>query len=535
MNLDNSPSTGAGAVLYSNRGADALGRLLVVNQANPANPQQAVRIQNAGVSHALSIFHDPAGGAGDSSAEAVDIVSTNPLDTTLGVEGQEGRGTVKITHEKPVRGDANAAAISIALLGAGTACQGIFIGNDAGNPQPARSQHPQRWAWNGAARADRRWENAVARTGTDRWPCDRNGRHLFRLAQGVLATDGGIAIGDALVLTSVDKIVANGIYNVAHVTPATTIAIGEAGALRGFGVEAKVSTSGVLAPSSLSMFNLGSIVTPSAQTKMNAVEVYKSSPQINGLPGVADGVSGSMFSSFKHQLRLRPIDKGTASFARVFGFYMPPALNSVGAGWTVPNYSAVRIEPPGGTGAITNLCGIDIRDFDGRGAYNYSLRSTGSAVQMRHSGAVSIGAQAAADTVLHLRGNASAHGALTIESESADPPLPVRERGAAVRQGGQARDPMERWRERALHDDPARQPRPLPRESGSDNGHHASLDGRASGKSAPQSFTLELSLDEMGFLRLLLTNATVQPAVLKKLCGEVQGKIEAQIGPLPLP
>jgi hypothetical protein len=51
----------------------------------------------------------------------------------------------------------------------------------------------------------------------------------------------------------------------------------------------------------------------------------------------------------------------------------------------------------------------------------------------------------------------------------------------------------------------------------------------------PQSFTLELSLEEMAFLRLLLTNATVQPALLKKLCGEVQGKIEDQIGPLPLP
>jgi hypothetical protein len=38
----------------------------------------------------------------------------------------------------------------------------------------------------------------------------------------------------------------------------------------------------------------------------------------------------------------------------------------------------------------------------------------------------------------------------------------------------------------------------------------------------------------MGFLRLLLTNATVQPAAFKKLCGEVQAKIEAQIGPLPL-
>jgi hypothetical protein len=50
---------------------------------------------------------------------------------------------------------------------------------------------------------------------------------------------------------------------------------------------------------------------------------------------------------------------------------------------------------------------------------------------------------------------------------------------------------------------------------------------------ADETFTLELTLEEMGFLRLILTNATVQPAELKKLCGEVQGKIEAHIGPLP--
>jgi hypothetical protein len=49
----------------------------------------------------------------------------------------------------------------------------------------------------------------------------------------------------------------------------------------------------------------------------------------------------------------------------------------------------------------------------------------------------------------------------------------------------------------------------------------------------PETFTLELTPPELAFLRLLVTNATVQPAELKKLCGEVQGKIEAHIGPLP--
>ena len=146
LNLDNSASQGAGAVLYSNQGADALGRLLVVNQANPANPQHAVRIQNAGTANTVSILHDPAGGAGDSSAEAVDIVSTNPLDTTLGVRGQEeGRGTVKITHEKPARADANASALSIALHRRRDRVPGHLHRQRRGQSDHRQApQHPQR-------------------------------------------------------------------------------------------------------------------------------------------------------------------------------------------------------------------------------------------------------------------------------------------------------------------------------------------------------------------------------------------------------
>ena len=62
----------------------------------------------------------------------------------------------------------------------------------------------------------------------------------------------------------------------------------------------------------------------------------------------------------------------------------------------------------------------------------------------------------------------------------------------------------------------------------------ASSNKQAAGSEVtPDTFTIELTLEEMAFLRLLLTNATVQPAELKKLCGEVQGKIETHIGPLP--
>jgi hypothetical protein len=194
LNLDNSNSNGAGVVLFSNRGAEATGRLLVVNQANPANPQHAVRIQNAGTGHTVSIFHNTAGGAGDSIAEALDVVSTNPLDSTLGVRGrEEGKGTVKITHEKPAGSDANAAALSIGLAGAGTACQGIFIGNDADNPTTGPLLHIRNGG-PGSERlvltADGRMELPIPGVqgglliGTD--------ANLFRSAPGVIATDGAV-------------------------------------------------------------------------------------------------------------------------------------------------------------------------------------------------------------------------------------------------------------------------------------------------------------------------------------------------------
>jgi Hyaluronidase protein (HylP) len=192
LNLDNSASTGAGAVLYSSRGADALGRLLVVNQANPGNPQHAVRIENVGTAHTVSIFHDPAGGAGDATAEALDVVSTNPLDTTVGVRGhEEGKGTVKITHEKPAGQDANASALSIALLGEGTACQGIYIGNDAGNPTSGSLLNIR----NGGPGTERLVLSAAGRlelpvqgpAGGLAIGADAN---LYRSAPGVLATDG---------------------------------------------------------------------------------------------------------------------------------------------------------------------------------------------------------------------------------------------------------------------------------------------------------------------------------------------------------
>jgi hyaluronidase-like protein HylP len=357
LRLDNSGSTGAGAVLCSNRGADALGRLLVVNQMNAANPQHAVRIQNIGTATTVSIYHDPATGAGDPNAEAVDIVSTNAQDTALGVRGREsGKGTVKITHGKPDTPDANASALSIALEGAGTACQGIFIGNDAGNPTTGDLLHIR----NGGP-------------GTDRLRLTAAGRLEVARAVSVTAT---------------------------------------------------IPTSGA-DPVSLQAYDASATVVPAAPTNIQSVDGYRSSLTLNGMPGVVQGFVGNTFSSFQHQLRLAPIPGGgTGQLTSVFGFYSSPGAR-VDAGWNVNNYSPLRVEAPGGSGTILNLTGLDIRDFRGRAAFNFSMRSFGPAVHMRHSGGINIGSQATPDTVLHVRGNPSAHGSVTLDEVSDDPAAPA--------------------------------------------------------------------------------------------------------------
>jgi hypothetical protein len=61
----------------------------------------------------------------------------NPQDTTVGISGYEtGKGTVKVSHNKPVAAvtgsDANASVLSLRANGAGTAAQGIFF--DAEQP-----------------------------------------------------------------------------------------------------------------------------------------------------------------------------------------------------------------------------------------------------------------------------------------------------------------------------------------------------------------------------------------------------------------
>ncbi|MEG8276393.1 hypothetical protein [Streptomyces sp. AHA2] len=75
--------------------------------------------------HAVTAWMAATSGTGS----ALNAVSDNPGFSAVQISGKEtNTGTIKVTHAKPgTENDAGAAALSIDLVGAGTAAQGIFI------------------------------------------------------------------------------------------------------------------------------------------------------------------------------------------------------------------------------------------------------------------------------------------------------------------------------------------------------------------------------------------------------------------------
>jgi hypothetical protein len=128
--LDNTGNPGPGMSIFSANRQGGNGRLLALTAADPAFDGAALHVAYEGSGHAVTIDHGE-GRPGAASAQALSVVSRNPADTTAGVRGRQvGRGTLKVTHEKPrgARGnDAAAAAVSVKLEGAGTAAKGIFV------------------------------------------------------------------------------------------------------------------------------------------------------------------------------------------------------------------------------------------------------------------------------------------------------------------------------------------------------------------------------------------------------------------------
>lgn len=85
------------------------------------------------------------------------------------------------------------------------------------------------------------------------------------------------------------------------------------------------------------------------------------------------------------------INGGSGTAVDVVGFF---SEGSIGTGWTITNFTPIKIADPTVTGTITNLIGIELAAMTAGGTLNLSLRSAGG--EMRHAGAAVFGANAAA-------------------------------------------------------------------------------------------------------------------------------------------
>ena len=124
LRVDNTLSTGAGVVIYSNAGTGRAGRLVDINIDNAGFNTAGVHIDYAGTANVLEVNNTGTG----SSNQALNVVSTNSSDTAVGISGQESaKGTVKITHTKPTGSDSGSSVLSLRANGSGTASHGIFF------------------------------------------------------------------------------------------------------------------------------------------------------------------------------------------------------------------------------------------------------------------------------------------------------------------------------------------------------------------------------------------------------------------------
>lgn len=127
--INQGTNRGSAMNIYSTAGSGALGRLVNVVVANPAFDQAGYHLDYAGTANGLEVSSTSTG----PGSNALNVVSTNPNDSTAGINGQEvGRGTLKVVHNYPGLSDANASVLSLRTNGAGTAAQGIFFDAENG-------------------------------------------------------------------------------------------------------------------------------------------------------------------------------------------------------------------------------------------------------------------------------------------------------------------------------------------------------------------------------------------------------------------
>ena len=95
-----------------------------------------ITISSQSSQHALNVVQHQTSGE---NITALNISSLDVDSSTIWVTGHENdKGTLKISHVYPNVSDANAAAISIDLQGASSACQGIFMDSDGSTGKMAQ-------------------------------------------------------------------------------------------------------------------------------------------------------------------------------------------------------------------------------------------------------------------------------------------------------------------------------------------------------------------------------------------------------------
>lgn len=130
--INNTSSTGAGLVVYTNQDATASGPLFSARSDNDLFDQRCISSVYHGTTHGVFIDHQ---GTGNASI-GLNVTSINDADTAFGVSGREsGRGTIKVTHFKPDGiADTNASAVSVnrgrVNAAETTLAQGIFMDSD---------------------------------------------------------------------------------------------------------------------------------------------------------------------------------------------------------------------------------------------------------------------------------------------------------------------------------------------------------------------------------------------------------------------
>lgn len=127
--IENTGNVGSGLTVYSNLDSTASGHLVNVRTNNAAFDRNALFVDYTGTLDAFFINNKGSG----MSNSALDIASSNNDSSTMGISGNESaRGTLKISKNYPGGDDANAAALSIDLLGTGTRAMGIFVDSTGG-------------------------------------------------------------------------------------------------------------------------------------------------------------------------------------------------------------------------------------------------------------------------------------------------------------------------------------------------------------------------------------------------------------------